>query len=233
MANLKQWGSVFSMYADGNGGHFMAGWMGFALTKPNDQWPEALRPYYLDGNLRLCPNAIKPVSWRSASNIWPMSKSGAWGVFPEVVESWSATPGDYGSYGINAWACDPLEDSTGYTNLGQEVYWRGPSVRRAANVPIFGDSVWMEAWPLPTEGPPQFSNISYINRNSSMGRICIIRHWPNINFLFLDFSVREVGLKELWTFKWHRKYDTCGPWTTCGGVEPSDWPDWMQGLKDY
>jgi len=42
-----------------------------------------------------------------------------------------------------------------------------------------------------------------------------------------------VGLKELWTLKWHRKYETAGPWTRGGGVQPSDWPDWMSELKDY
>ena len=49
----------------------------------------------------------------------------------------------------------------------------------------------------------------------------------------MDFSARKVGLKELWTLKGNRNFDTCGPWTTCGGVQPSDWPEWMQDFKDY
>ena len=51
--------------------------------------------------------------------------------------------------------------------------------------------------------------------------------------LFMDFSVRKVGLKELWTFQWHRLSDTAGPWTKAGGALPSDWPKWMRGFKDY
>jgi prepilin-type N-terminal cleavage/methylation domain-containing protein len=51
--------------------------------------------------------------------------------------------------------------------------------------------------------------------------------------IFLDFSNRKIGLKELWTFKWHRLYDTTGPWTTAGGCQPSDWPIWMKRFKDY
>jgi prepilin-type N-terminal cleavage/methylation domain-containing protein/prepilin-type processing-associated H-X9-DG protein len=230
-ANLKQWASVFSMYADDNEGHFMAGWMGITLTKESDQWPEALRPYYLDSSdLRLCPSATKPASERDESNIWPASEAGAWGVFPDWVTNWGATPGDYGSYGINAWVCDPLEDIV-YPGM-EQAHWRGPNVRGAANVPVFGDCVWMEAWPVPTEDPPPFRN-QYTNKSSSMSRLCIERHGTRINFLFLDFSVREVGLKELWILKWHRQFDTCGPWTVCGDVKPPDWPDWMQGLKDY
>jgi hypothetical protein len=51
--------------------------------------------------------------------------------------------------------------------------------------------------------------------------------------LFMDWSVRKVGLKELWTLKWHRSYDTAGPWTKAGGVKPEDWPQWMRIFKDY
>ena len=49
----------------------------------------------------------------------------------------------------------------------------------------------------------------------------------------MDWSVRKVGLKELWTLKWHHEYDTAGPWTKAGGVQPEDWPQWMRSFKDY
>ena len=67
-------------------------------------------------------------------------------------------------------------------------------------------------------------NITYFTIN---------RHSGGINSLFLDFSVRKVGLKELWTLKWHDKFDTAGPWTRAGGVLPEDWPRWMRKFKDY
>ena len=54
-----------------------------------------------------------------------------------------------------------------------------------------------------------------------------------VNSLFMDLSVRKVGLKELWTLKWHKQYNTNGPWTMAGGVQPEDWPQWMRGFKDY
>jgi len=62
---------------------------------------------------------------------------------------------------------------------------------------------------------------------------CINRHNGHINVLFMDWSVRKVGLKELWTLKWHSKWDTAGPWTKAGGVLPEDWPEWMRRFKDY
>ena len=51
--------------------------------------------------------------------------------------------------------------------------------------------------------------------------------------LIRDWSVRKVGLKELWTLKWDPAFDTSGPWTLAGGVQPEDWPQWMRGFKDY
>jgi prepilin-type processing-associated H-X9-DG protein len=62
---------------------------------------------------------------------------------------------------------------------------------------------------------------------------CINRHDGYVNGLFMDWSARKVGLKELWTLKWHKDFDTGGPWTTAGGVQPEDWPKWMRGFKDY
>jgi hypothetical protein len=54
-----------------------------------------------------------------------------------------------------------------------------------------------------------------------------------VNCVFVDFSVRKVGLKEFWTLKWHFQYDTTGAWTKSGGVKPEDWPEWMKRFKDY
>jgi len=42
-----------------------------------------------------------------------------------------------------------------------------------------------------------------------------------------------VGLKEIWTLKWNKEFDTRGSWTKAGGVNPEDWPPWMRRFKDY
>ena len=61
----------------------------------------------------------------------------------------------------------------------------------------------------------------------------INKHNGGVNCLFLDWSVRKVGLKELWKLKWNNEFDTNGPWTQAGGVQPEDWPERMSGFKDY
>jgi prepilin-type processing-associated H-X9-DG protein len=63
--------------------------------------------------------------------------------------------------------------------------------------------------------------------------VCIDRHNGGINSLFADMSVRKVGLKELWTLKWYRGYNTANMWTKAGRAHPRDWPEWMWGYKDY
>jgi len=49
----------------------------------------------------------------------------------------------------------------------------------------------------------------------------------------VDGSARKVGLKESWTLKWYRLFNTPGPWTKAGGVRPEDWPRWMRPFKEY
>jgi prepilin-type processing-associated H-X9-DG protein len=59
----------------------------------------------------------------------------------------------------------------------------------------------------------------------TMDPFAINRHDGYINGLFMDWSVRKIGLKELWRLKWHRKWDTNG-WS-------GEWPEWMKNFKDY
>ena len=66
-----------------------------------------------------------------------------------------------------------------------------------------------------------------------MYHVCINRHDGYVNYLFMDWSVRRVGLKELWKLKWHRKFNTDGAWTLAGGCDPTNWPDWMRRFTDY
>jgi prepilin-type processing-associated H-X9-DG protein len=82
--------------------------------------------------------------------------------------------------------------------------------------------------PPPTEaGPGDTVGINEMNR------VCVDRHNGFVNSLFCDWTVRKIGLKELWTLKWHRTYNVNGPWTKAGGATPDKWPQWMRSYKDY
>ena len=66
-----------------------------------------------------------------------------------------------------------------------------------------------------------------------MGHFCVNRHDGYENCLFMDWSARRIGVKELWTLKWQRQFNTRDRWTKAGGIQPESWPEWMRRFKDY
>ena len=126
----------------------------------------------------------------------------------------------------------PAGTATVYEGFDTKNDWRTPNVKEAAYVPLFMDALRFNLWPLHTDNPPTVPDEVWESTQHTR-RICIDRHDGGINMAFLDWSVRKVGLKELWTLRWHKTYNTEGPWTRAGGVLPENWPQWMQPLKDY
>ena len=106
----------------------------------------------------------------------------------------------------------------------------------ANQIPVFGDSTWYDAWPQHTDSPsltPDAFGIMDQGTSGEMNHFCIDRHDGFLNLVFMDWSARRVGLKELWTLKWNRNYLVNGPWTKAGGARPEDWPVWLRLYKDY
>jgi prepilin-type processing-associated H-X9-DG protein len=97
-------------------------------------------------------------------------------------------------------------------------------VQGANFVPLFADALRFDAWPIWQDQPPQTEDLGWQGTNH-MARFCVNRHSGFINSAFCDFSVRKVGLKELWTLKWHRSYNT--------NAAAPVWPTWMAKFKDY
>jgi prepilin-type N-terminal cleavage/methylation domain-containing protein/prepilin-type processing-associated H-X9-DG protein len=211
-ANLHQWGLIFSMYAQEHDGYMMeglgdskkysfAGWI---------EWIDVLRPYYGEkGRLTVCPMATKP---RSEEGQHPFA---AWGILDE--DRWVGKIGDYGSYGINGWVYDP---QPGYFGGGVN-NWKHVDVKGTNNIPLLMDSKWISCWPINEDVPPEYDTQSW---GHGLSRICLDRHDGHINMVFLDFSVRKVGLKQLWRLKWSKKFDVNG--------DLPIWPEWMEHLSD-
>ena len=103
------------------------------------------------------------------------------------------------------------------------------SLKNRADIPVLLDASSMWASPRAWESPPRREP----GGGADMGSFCINRHNGYVNGLFLDWSVRPVGLKELWMLKWSGDFDRAGKWTRAGGVQPEDWPEWMRNLRDY
>ncbi len=225
-ARLNNWGFFFNFYTNDHDGRFNEGWN----TGERTLWPNALRPYYQDEwDLLLCPDATREV----------VTVGGSPGAFEAAFRMMDLPGGgEYRyvfSYSINNWTNYMTQDRGSRL---EEWFWKSTrNVAHRDQVPVFGDATWHDAWPRHTDSPPP-TDISVGSGNfgttDEMQQFAIPRHANGtINMLFMDWSARRVGLKELWTLKWHRGFDTTGPWTTGGLAQPEDWPRWMRRLSDY
>jgi len=235
---LKQWGTIWSMYCDDNDGRFCeAGDLGWK----RGTWVIAFRPQYRTrSEILLCPMAKKRrASATGAIEAWGDSTHtyimGSGGVFNAQEEA---------SYGGNNWVY--YAEGTGAIQ-GRPIpwNWKTKDVKQPNRIPVFADTMWRGGGPCyrtsdsaaPSRTfnrivPPQFDG-QWIGYANEMMHFTLSRHQTGINVLFMDWTVRSVGLKELWTLKWHRQYPINGPWTKAGGVQPSDWPEWMRNYKEY
>jgi len=227
MGRLKQWGLFFSMYAEDYNGRFM---QGFTIT--NQRAVQTLGSYHkCDEKLLTCPNATKPWidEYGNATGLEGtfLGSTSAWGY---VTLSGLERP-IKGSYGVNAYCNDPPKGSEPHSRPAAD-FWRGPNAPGASYVPLWMDAIRYNGVPLHTDTPPLFDG-EHWNDNAQMGRYCMNRHGGFAGCLFLDYSARKVGLKELWTLKWHKSFIQNGPWTQAGGATSDDWPEWLRPFKDY
>jgi len=131
-----------------------------------------------------------------------------------------------GNYGMNTTV---LAEGPGREKWG----WEQTDVRRAANIPIYMDCAACNAEERNWRAKPPPYEACFDVQCSWLSFYALTRHDATVNGLFLDWSVRKVGIKELWTLEWSPLWDTANPCTKRGGVKPEDWPQWMRRFKDY
>ena len=239
-ALLKQWGTIWSMYCDDNEGYFSngvirnAGWH-------RGEWVIGLRHLYrTKTDILQCPSAKKR---KPNGNEWGDTYHTYW--MPLGGNDTSGKGGEEPSYGGSNWIYNPKRGVNAIQGRPADWNWRTKVVGGSNEIPIFGDAMWRGGGPCyrTSEGgglnanfnritPAQFDG-QWLGYGNEMMHFAINRHETGVNMLFMDFTVRKVGLKELWKLKWHRKYPINGPWTRAGGVQPSTWPEWMRNFKDY
>ncbi len=230
-SNLRQWGIMSSMYCEANNGRFFSGRYNDQEVDHGRYWRLPMRLYSKDEKMWICPEA---------------TKSRVGGREPQLGDppttAWEHE-GQVGSYAPNTWILNPppsATDSVGvYGRKGPDYllayYWRTSQHKGLNNIPVFLDMWFTDAWPDDRDRPfgseTSPSDAAVIGSNE-MQRVCVNRHGGYVNVVFMDWSVRRIGLKELWTLNWHRTFDTRNRYTK-PRVRPTDWPPWMQKFKDY
>jgi prepilin-type processing-associated H-X9-DG protein len=226
LSNLKQWGVLYTMYVTDYAQSLPTGWNGGTM------WMVDLMAYY-DGvdDIRLCPSATKLL------HTIPGNVPGtftAWGEYghPDYFNGWVprwGIKGQYGSYGVNGWAHNPLDKGVPGTYdtppSERNLYWRKILIKGdASRIPLMGGNMWDGSGPLETDVAPAEKGIQI--QSSDMTTFCLDRHEGGSNMLFMDSSSRKVGLKELWRLPWHVNWDY-------KKAERPDWPDWMNQYPDF
>lgn len=233
LGNLRHWGIIIATYTNDYDGYFF----------PVMRWTGPLRNYYSNPEMLFCPMAIKkPIrpdtgEYMHGKYMIQVRKYydayEAW--WEETVEGGSVYV--HGSYGLNGW-CSTDSPGGGADDDKKETWlWKTSNVKGTGNIPLALDNAAFQNlapydYPYPY-GPPPTRGFPDEDSIDEMRRACIDRHNKAINVLFMDFSARRVGLKELWKLKWHRKFNTNNSWTIGGGVQPTNWPQWMRSFTDY
>jgi prepilin-type N-terminal cleavage/methylation domain-containing protein len=232
-ANLKQWNLQAAMFTEANDGKF---W------KSDNATPGYWFPKYMDTSLKdwvtnktwFCPSAQKPITDRRGSTITTLNIYNAWGIFTGTD---LGPNGVSGSFGINGYCLIPQAApgqtpvATYESGVSTANGWVTSGGKQANNVPWFIEALRFDLWPLPTDRPADNEYAAW--SGNLMGRCCINRHQGHLTAAFLDWSVRKIGVKEVYTLKWHRSFNTRGAWTKAGGVRDEDWPDWIRRFPDF
>jgi len=240
-SNLNQWGKVLNMYTEDSQGCLPpretgAIWLlrGSAPSEDAPLKPDLYNNVRTDG-IACCPVAVKPLDDKDGGSITESSPfAPPWRVrtrWGSTLRAWRIIepgPPFLCSYGFNGYLIDrpffPIRQVR-RNQRGLDVL----SLGQRGSIPALLDSALPVACPGSNDEPPQ----TQMAGGNDIKSFCINRHDGNVNGLFLDWSVRKIGLKELWTLKWHSQTDTAGPWTRAGGMQPEDWPEWMKNFRDY
>ena len=199
LSNEKQWGYFFKMFLNDHDDKFT----GLYYHK----WMDVLDVYTKDSpGIYFCPTATQTV------NEGGRDSRAAW-----------EEEGRKGSYGTNYWIHDKPYMILP-TQYPQDSWWKSFNVKKANIVPVLLDCAWPSGLPLHEDPPPEFDGqTSSYTEMKCMRFFSVNRHQGAVNGLFMDLSVRKVGLRNLWDLYWHKNWNP-------NHDPPPIWPDWMKNI---
>ncbi len=207
-ANVRSLGLALRVYSEETNGKLFSYYDGLYLNQLADQLGEV-------DKVRYCPS-IK------LNETVVTSGNAAWGASRETwVWASGVDDPEHGSYGLNGWLYDYLDDYDNSwveseANLQRKSFPSTLQATNSASVPVFADAVWVDAWPQDTDTVTSSFNL-HRDRTDDTGndypaanhirRLLVDRHEGSVNISFLDGHVESVNLEKLWSLKWHREFN--------------------------
>jgi prepilin-type processing-associated H-X9-DG protein len=213
--NMRSWGLIWYIFTEDNDGKFTKG---NSLAGGQENWYNKASYYEGEADIRFCPTTKKN------DGTFPFS---SWdrtgGVSNNYDETDAHSSYATGSYGINDYIHQPKDPDS-------KVYWGNTDSPYSSKIPVIGDAVYWKvkqpnaAQPIPiAEDDPGIGTYG-------LTKACLNRHGGYTNWLFLDWSVKSVGLKAIWSrdVMWRRDWRDN---LQTSGV-PNFAGTWMENMPD-
>lgn len=212
VSNLKQLGAAHTMY-QGDFGQCVQ------YTANSNLWMAMLLPYNANVNgISICPLAYTPTTKAAFSPGYTYGTA-------DQMWSWAPfAPGFVGSYGYNGWLYSGTYNVSDLFGLPNTWEYTPTAIVQPANVPVLADAIWVDGWPVETEGPS--TNLYTGNANKDTARFALARHggappakapqdvtssvglgiYGGINVLCYDGHANFDRLDMLWSLSWHASW---------------------------
>jgi prepilin-type N-terminal cleavage/methylation domain-containing protein/prepilin-type processing-associated H-X9-DG protein len=232
ISNIRQLVMGEIQYLTDNKGHF-APYYDFGGVPPAPfqiEWMQQVAKPESMNKVRLCPEATDshpqfaqaPPADPNPGNNMPGAAFYCWGPYGRAMRYFDAhgvaqhLAGSYTYNGYLLRSGDPSGDDNTLSGGGQAGdltrLWT-TTMRRFNEAPVICDGTWPTAWPKETDAVPATlydpaNNNGALSVGDNWNRVCIARHGMGINVGFMDGHATTVQLPDLWTLRWHCKWDT-------------------------
>ena len=210
LSNLKQLTLAGIMYREDTGQAFAYG-LSSDPSADYSLWVGSLQNHYAKvTNILICP----------ATFLWNPPPSAGYAL-GNANTTWYWGP--QASYGINGW----LYDTAGQGNMANNLqcfFGKPSNISKPSQTPYFFDEIWIDTWPLPTDGRARdlYNGSDTGDSFAGMGRVCISRHGTSknpaaapknvpfggvmpggVNMGFYDGHADLARLMQLWNYYWN------------------------------
>lgn len=207
LSNVRQWGIIWNMYASENREKFPTG---LSVGWARGEWLNALQGHWREkAQLLTCPVATQRRKGPDGKTL--LEHGGIDTAY--VMGTGEFTHSEVASYTMNNWLYDAPTDIQGRE---KDWHWGTFSVPgNVSNIPVQADGAWRGGGPwygdrttyAPSNKPGDYSDEGNFAA-CEMQHFAFPRHNLRNNILYLDGSARGTRIRDLWSLKWHREWDT-------------------------